>query len=163
MPMAEMLAPARAGRARLWGGLAAAFLLLAFLANAFVSLRAALPPRADLHDAGVYMRAGWAIAAGENPYRVADAHGWHYHYAPLLAILFVPFADPPPEAVPAPGEAFLPAVVSFALWYGIGTILLLAAVLMLAGAVESGWDAEGRIRPPPDWRFCQSTTVSQSF
>jgi hypothetical protein len=124
--------------ARIWLAIVAGLLLLTIAANTIQVIRQVARPDGDLHDAGVYMRAGWAIAAGENPYLVASAKGWHYHYAPLLAILFVPLADPPSGAGPLPGW------VAFAVWDVIGIILLFAAIEMPARAVERRWREEAR-------------------
>jgi len=59
--------------------------------------RTALRDR-PMTDLGVFCFASGAIWSGENPYAIADSHGWHYQYPPVLAIMFLPFAEPPPLA-----------------------------------------------------------------
>ena len=68
-------------------------------------------------DLGVYLRAAWAVRIGANPYHATDNHGWHYLYPPLLAVLLVPLADPPPSRGPiAPNvNSVLPYWVSAAI------------------------------------------------
>ena len=46
-------------------------------------------------DLDVFLRAAWAVRAGENPYQIADDNGWHYCYPPLVALLLTPLADAP--------------------------------------------------------------------
>jgi hypothetical protein len=55
------------------------------------------PARVDLHrtDFTVYVTAGKAALAGENPYAVTNARGWGYLYLPLLALLVSPLAQLP--------------------------------------------------------------------
>lgn len=96
-------------------------------------------------DADVYFRAAWAIRAGENPYKVTDTNGWHYHYPPLFAILLQPLADPPTEkgAPPLPGCA--PYPVSVAILYVINLLAAVWALHILAKAIEeSGGDPDGK-------------------
>src|SRR5574340_419747 len=73
-------------------------LLLLFIGfGSMVELRGALQHTRKT-DAGVYMRAAWAVRTGRDPYSITDDRGWHYAYPPLLAILMAPLADPPPSA-----------------------------------------------------------------
>ncbi len=46
-------------------------------------------------DLDVYLRAGWAVRAGVNPYDVVCDNHWHYSYPPPYALLLAPLADPP--------------------------------------------------------------------
>jgi alpha-1,2-mannosyltransferase len=84
-------------------------------------------------DLNVFLRAGWAIRAGVDPYAVTDDNGFHYHYPPLLAILAAPLADPPAGAERA---AMLPYAVSVAVCYVLNVLFLAFAVHRLAGALE---------------------------
>ena len=62
---------------------------------------------APMTDLTVFVNAAWAVRTGEDLYNITDCHGWHYQYPPLLAIGFVPLADPPPPPLPllARGES----------------------------------------------------------
>lgn len=126
-----------------------------------LELRTALRrvPRTDL---GVFAAASAAVWSGEDLYSTTDWHGWHYQYAPTLAILFLPFAEPiPQQHLPAtsPGEAgkIVPAwayhataqssYVGFhkenirffrtvALWYLLSVAFVLISLHALASALE---------------------------
>jgi len=77
-----------------WEALGVLFLLCAVVWFGHLTLyRSAYWGR--MTDFGVYARAGWAVATGEDPYAVADDNNWHFVYPPPAALLFVPFADPP--------------------------------------------------------------------
>jgi alpha-1,2-mannosyltransferase len=97
-----------------------------------VEVRSAFLQR-HMTDLGVYLRAAWAVRAGDDLYAITDDNGWHYHYPPLLAIALVPLADPPAGA---DGQGVLPFAFSVALWYVFSLICLAAAVHELAGALE---------------------------
>lgn len=84
-------------------------------------------------DAGVYMRAAWAVRTGNDPYSITDDRGWHYAYPPLLAILMAPLADPPRSA---DREGYIPYEVSIGLWYVLTLVMGLAGVHILAKALE---------------------------
>src|SRR5262249_53476942 len=93
--------------------------LLAALATVLVGFGVVVEIRAAfLHqrmtDLGVFLRAAWAVRAGEDLYAVTDDKGLHYHYPPLFAILLTPFADPP-AGVQVTGQ--VPFRVTVALWY----------------------------------------------
>jgi len=91
-------------------------------------------------DLDVFLRAGWAVRAGEDVYTVTDNNGFHYHYPPLLAILLVPLADPPPGR---PADGTLPYAVSAGLWYAFSILCLALAAHGLASALERSLYAAG--------------------
>ncbi|HXG13183.1 MAG TPA: glycosyltransferase family 87 protein [Gemmataceae bacterium] len=108
-------------------------LLAATLAfGGLVELRSAFLSR-RMGDLGCYLRAAWAVRAGEDLYAITDDNHWHYNYPPLLAILLVPLADPP-AGTDAAGT--VPYPVSVALWYGFNLLCLACAVHWLARALE---------------------------
>jgi hypothetical protein len=114
------------------------WLIAAFLAGfvafgALVELRSAFLSR-RMGDVGVYLRAGWAVRSGADPYKITDDNGWHYNYPPLFAILLAPLADPP-HGVELAGA--VPFPVSVAVFYAISVLSLFAGVHALAGALES--------------------------
>jgi alpha-1,2-mannosyltransferase len=124
-----------APRSRLTKGERAAiiFILVGFLGfGALVEYRSAFLSR-RMGDLGVYLRAGWAIRTGNNIYTVVDDNSWHYSYPPLLAILMMPLADPPPGVE---SEGRVPFAVSVAICYGVNLLCLVGAVHLLAGALE---------------------------
>jgi hypothetical protein len=85
-------------------------------------------------DLGVYLRAGWAVRAGEDIYDITDENDWHYQYPPLFAILMTPFADPPPGA---DRTGYLPFAATSALWYVLNIGLLFFALHCLATILEA--------------------------
>ena len=92
-----MLAPERLWlsgweKAALWG-----LFVLLLLFGAIVENRSAFLRR-RMTDADCYFRAAWAVRTGIDIYSVSETNGWHYTYAPLLAIALVPLASPPPGA-----------------------------------------------------------------
>jgi Glycosyltransferase family 87 len=94
---------------REWVGLAAGIcLFIAYGVN--LEGRTALR-RVPMTDLGCFTIASEAIWSGENPYAVSDWHGWHYNYPPMLAILFLPLAEPIPKGLPVlqPGEQYTEA------------------------------------------------------
>jgi hypothetical protein len=78
-------------------------LLIAFGVN--LERRTALR-REPMTDLGVFAITSEALWSGGNIYTVTDWHGWHYQYAPTLAVLFLPLAEPLPQTASAlaPGE-----------------------------------------------------------
>ncbi len=84
-------------------------------------------------DAGVYLRAGWAVRADADLYRVADDNGWHYAYPPVFAVVMTPLADAPAGQ---PREWMLPYSISIAIWYVLGIIVVFLAVHWIALALE---------------------------
>src|SRR5579883_414324 len=84
-------------------------------------------------DLNVFLRAGWAVRSGADPYSVTDDNGFHYHYPPLLAILAAPLADPPAWADRA---GMIPYSVSAAICYLLNLLFLAFAVHHLARALE---------------------------
>ncbi len=113
-------------------------------------------------DLGVFLRAAWAVRTGADLYAVTDNNNWHYHYPPLLAILLVPLADPPPVEAAGPvgrldrsggadSTGMLPYSVSVGLWYAFGLLCLALAVHWLASALEriNGCSERRGLSPPP--------------
>jgi len=139
--------PAADRRARI-----AALVLLAFLVGfcALVEVRVATARKRRI-DLDVNLRAAWAVRAGESPYAVTNERGWHYNLPPLLAILLVPLAEPPP------GEdrsGTVPILASLAIWNAVGLLCLAAGVHVLARAIErESPDAAVRTRPPGCWQW----------
>lgn len=84
-------------------------------------------------DAGVYLRAAWAVRTGQDIYAITDHNGWHYHYPPLFAILLTPLASELGEEQ-LPG--LLPSSVSVAIWFLLSVLFLAAGVHLLASALE---------------------------
>src|SRR5262245_47674225 len=89
------------------------FMVGVVLFGGIVELRSAFLKK-RMGDLSVFLRAAWAVRAGRDIYTVTDANNHHYHYPPLLAILLVPWADPPPEAE---RSGMFPYPVSVGLWY----------------------------------------------
>ena len=110
----------------LWG-----LFVLLLLFGAIVENRSAFLRR-RMTDADCYFRAAWAVRAGIDIYSVSETNGWHYTYAPLLAIALVPLASPPPGA---DETGMLPYPVSVAIWYALSVGCLWLAVNWLAGAL----------------------------
>lgn len=133
---ARSKAPGTRGGLALCAGLVLAFGGLVELRSAFLSQR--------LGDVGVFLRAAWAVRAGEDLYAVTDSKGFHYHYPPLLAILLTPLADPPPGTQTA---GVVPYPVSVAIVYVVNLACLALAVQLLAGALEA-LSAERGVRGP---------------
>ncbi|HVS39004.1 MAG TPA: glycosyltransferase family 87 protein [Gemmataceae bacterium] len=89
-------------------------------------------------DLTVFVRTAWAVRSGEDIYDVADEKGFHYQYAPLLAILMTPLADPP-AGVDRTWVLPYPAIA--AIWYVLNVAFLAIAVHWLASALEERGDA----------------------
>jgi hypothetical protein len=102
------------------------------LFGVLVELRSAFLQR-RMGDLDVFMRTAWAVRTGQDIYTVTDPNGFHYHYPPLLAILLVPLADPPPGA---DASWALPYPVTVGLWYAMSVLCLVLAVHWLASALE---------------------------
>jgi hypothetical protein len=101
--------------------------------------------RQRMGDLPVFLRAAWAVRAGEDIYAVADNNNHHYHYPPTLAILLAPLADPPPDR---PTARTLPFAVSVGLWYVFSILCLAVALHWLAAALEQRlYGREARPRP----------------
>ncbi|MBI3410351.1 MAG: DUF2029 domain-containing protein [Planctomycetes bacterium] len=84
-------------------------------------------------DVGCYLRAGWAVRAGVDPYAVTDDNGWHFAYPPVAALLFVPLADAPADADRA---GMLPYPLSVVIWYLINAACILLATHWIASTLE---------------------------
>jgi hypothetical protein len=97
-----------------------------------VEMRSAFLKR-HMTDLQVYLRAAWAVRAGEDLYSIKDDNGWHYHYSPLFALLMTPLADPPPCYS---RDGMLPFGLSVGLWYAISIACLMVASHCLAKAIE---------------------------
>ena len=127
-----------------------AFFVLAGLFGIWVEVHSAFQPvrHTDLAD---FLRAGWAVRTGNDPYQIVEEHGWHYNFPPLFAIALVPLADPPRGANQA---RMVPFPVSVALWYLLSLVLLGAAAHLMAGVLEKSSGHGGAIRASPcrrDW------------
>ncbi|HEV3203974.1 MAG TPA: glycosyltransferase family 87 protein [Gemmataceae bacterium] len=108
-------------------------LVLVFLVFGLVVEKRSAFMQRRMTDLGVYLRAAWAVRAGEDIYDIQDDNGWHYQYPPLFAILLVPLADPP-QGVDRTGYVSYP--VSVAIWYIVSLACLIGAVHQLASALE---------------------------
>lgn len=109
--------------------------LLILLFGAMTTQRAAFRTTTRGGDTGIYFRAGWAARmGGERLYRITCDKGLHFHYPPIAACLFVPFADPPAGAE---HRLVLPYAASVALWYLCSVGLLLAGLHLLANTLET--------------------------
>jgi hypothetical protein len=106
--------------------------IVVILFGGLVELRSALLRR-RMGDLDVFLRAAWAVRAGEDIYAVTSSNGFHYHYPPLFAILLTPLADPPAGADRA---WILPYPTAVAVWYFLSMLCLAAAVHGLASALE---------------------------
>lgn len=116
-----------------WDKLAlAVFVLVIVSFGALVELRSAFLSR-RMGDVGVFLRTAWAARTGGDLYHITDDNRWHYSYPPLYAILMMPLADPPA------GEdttGYVPFAWSVAICYVFSVACLLAAVHLLASALE---------------------------
>ena len=128
--MRELSAAERLGKLERFGLVLFAMTLIGF--GVVVEIRGAFL-RARMTDLGVFVRAAWAVRAGEDIYTVRDDKGLHYHYPPLFAILLTPLADPPAGADRAGTPPF---ALTVALWYLASLGFLAAAVHLLASALE---------------------------
>jgi alpha-1,2-mannosyltransferase len=117
--------------------LPAGLLVLVVAFGALVEFRSAFIER-RMGDLTVFVRTAWAVRSGEDIYEVTDEKGFHYQYAPLLAILMTPLADPPAGVA---RTWVLPYPVIAAVWYALNVAFLALAVHWLASALE------GRRRP----------------
>ena len=100
--------------------------------GALVEVRSCFIER-RMGDLTVFVRTAWAVRSGEDIYDVADEKGFHYQYAPLLAILMTPLADPPAGV---DRTWVLPYPVIAAAWYVLNVFFLAIAVHWLASALE---------------------------
>lgn len=91
-------------------------------------------------DIGVYLRAGWAVTAGEDIFRIKDSNGWSYLYPQLIAILAAPLADAPIDpATQLPDERgidFVPYEISVVVWYALSIVTLWFTAKWLGQAVR---------------------------
>jgi hypothetical protein len=110
----------------------AVLLSLLTLLGIYVEIRSALLDR-RMGDFGCYVRGAWAVWSGNKLYDVVENNGWHYNYPPFLAIMFVPMADPPTDALPAP---FISYAVAVGLWFVFSLVCLACAIHVLASAIE---------------------------
>jgi hypothetical protein len=110
----------------------AAFLLLTLGFGVLVEFRSAFLQKRKT-DLNVYLRAAWAVRAGENPYDFTTVGQSHYNYPPLLAILLTPLADKPSGTY---GPDTFPFAVSVALWYSLGALAAAWSTHLLATALE---------------------------
>lgn len=112
-----------------------------------VELRSAFLQR-RLTDLSVYVRAAWAVRAGEPLYDIKDDNNYYYQYPPPLAILLMPFADPPASVAPPA----VPFAVSVALWYLFSLACLAFGLHLLATCLEEN-SKDPRVRCQP--AFCR--------
>jgi alpha-1,2-mannosyltransferase len=126
----------------------AIFFGLAALFGVWVEIHSAFQPvrHTDLAD---FLRAGWAVRSGNDPYRVTEEHGWHYNFPPLLAIVLTPLADPPKGANQA---GMVPFPLSVAIWYALSLLFLAAAAHLMARTLEAAAVKGGMRRGPPSAR-----------
>ena len=116
------------------------FFTLLLLLVVVVEFRSAFLSK-RMGDLDIFLRAAWALHAGVDVYSVTDddvvypelGHGDHYNYPPLLAVLLMPLADPPPGVDRA---GFVPYAVSVAIWYFVNLALLAFGVHRLASAIS---------------------------
>lgn len=123
-------------------------LLLVLLFGIWVEFRGAFL-HSRMTDAGVYLRAAWAVRNGKDLYSITDDRGWHYVYPPLFAVAMSPLADPPAGTS---REGYLPYAVSIGLWYVLTLMMGLLGVHILAKALE-GTSGNPAIRGQPV--FCR--------
>jgi hypothetical protein len=114
-----------------------AFSVLVEYRSAFMSRR--------MGDLGCYLRAGWAVRAGQDMYGLVEDNGWHYNYPPLYAILLTPLADPPKEVDHA---GFVPYEISVAVIYVFNVVCLVVGIRVLASALENA-SADPLVRSLP--------------
>jgi hypothetical protein len=133
---------------RRWEGWANALLILVFvLFGLEVERRSAFMQR-RMGDLGCYLRAAWAVRAGEDMYGLVEDNGWHYNYPPLYAILLTPLADPPADA---DHTHFVRYEISVAVVYLLNVLWLVLGVNALASALEKA-SADPQVRSIPRWR-----------
>jgi hypothetical protein len=108
------------------------FLLLILGFGVLVEFRSAFLQKRKT-DLNVYLRAAWALRAGENPYDFTTFGESHYNYPPLLAILLIPLANKPSGT---DGPDTFPFAVSTALWYILGVLAVAWSTHLLATALE---------------------------
>jgi hypothetical protein len=146
VPEPKPIAAPRASR-RAWQRCGLILIVAFLLFGILVEIRAAFLQR-RMGDLDVFMRTAWAVRAGEDIYTATDPNGFHYHYPPLLAILLVPLADPPPGADAA---WTLPYPATVAVWYAVSVLCLLLAVHGLASALEQTAPGPIPARGGPRW------------
>jgi hypothetical protein len=125
-----------------WG--LAVLAVVAVVFGGLVELRSAFLSR-RMGDLTVFLRTAWAVRTGQDIYTVTDENGFHYHYPPLLAILLVPLADPPPGTAHA---WTLPYPLTVALWYALNLACLAVSVHWLANMLEEA-SADPAVRSHP--------------
>lgn len=112
--------------------LLALVLFTAFFSD-LVLYRSALVDRI-MGDGPIFLRAAWAVRAGEDPYKLTDHNGWHYNYPPFFAISLTPLADPPPWISRA---GYLPIALSISLFYKINLLALGLTIHALCRSLEN--------------------------
>jgi alpha-1,2-mannosyltransferase len=128
-PSAQVEGPTRWERRAIW------LLLVVIVAFGAVTYHRSVRLHRRMGDLGVFLRAAWAVRqGGEQLYTIPCDAGWHYIYPPLLAILLVPLADPPPGVSQPPWS--LPYGASVVVWYVLGILWLFLGVHVLASALE---------------------------
>lgn len=118
---------------------------LLFVFGVLVEIRSAFVDR-RMSDLTVFMRAGWAVRAGEDIYQVSDeGNGWYYVYPPLFAILMTPLAESPPGH---DRSWMIPYPIAVAIWYVLNLFILAWGVHHLAKAFEETSD-DPNVRDQP--------------
>ncbi|MFN9972110.1 MAG: hypothetical protein ACK58T_19700, partial [Phycisphaerae bacterium] len=106
-----------------------ALLPIVVLAFGALTLQRAAFLKRPQTDIGVYLRAAWAVTAGEDISRATDDNGWSYTYPQLLAILAAPLADPPIDPatkLPDPrGLHLVPYEASVVIWYLLSIVTVI--------------------------------------
>ncbi len=130
-----------------------ALLPIVVLAFGALTLQRAAFLKRPQTDIGVYLRAAWAVTAGEDISRATDDNGWSYTYPQLLAILAAPLADAPIDPAtkqPDPrGLHLVPYEASVVIWYllSIVTVIYTAKWLAQSVRISSGDPRVHRMEP----------------
>jgi hypothetical protein len=84
-------------------------------------------------DLGCFLRAGWAVRAGEDIFEVLDDNYWHYAYTPAFAVVMTPLADAPAGC---PRDGMIPYPVIVAIWYLFGLFCAWLSIHWFACTLE---------------------------
>jgi alpha-1,2-mannosyltransferase len=103
-----------------------------------------------MSDLTVFLRAGWAVRAGEDIYQVSDEDiHWYYVYPPVFAILMAPLGEAPTGY---DRSGCLPYSITVAIWYFLNIGVLCWCVNKLATALQDT-SADPQVRGQP--RYCR--------
>jgi hypothetical protein len=129
--------------------------IIVFVFGGLTLQRAAFLKRPQT-DIGVYLRAAWAVTAGEDISHATDDNGWSYTYPQILAILAAPLADAPIDPLTnqpdTRGWHFVPYEVSVVVWYALSIIALWYTAKWLGQAIRLS-SPDPRVRDMPV--FCR--------